>query len=371
MPTAPITIEALPAAYGDAVLVTCALKGKQWRLLVDTGTDECWPSLKQRLAQIPAERGKRHIDLAVITHIDHDHIGAAHALFDDRSLGLAFGDVWFNAPAQRVSRGVAEGHSLATLLGARHTDLPWNKAWSGQPAVTMAASPFIELPSAKGEPRITLLSPTPATLATLFKVWDKELQKLGQPEKPRSKPPGMRGAMMSLEDLAAQPTAVDRAPANGSSIAFLLEHQGVSVLLGADAYAPVLADALRALAKHRGLSLPWQVDAFKLSHHCSSANITVDLFGVVQAQHYIVSTNGAIFGHPDDEAIARVIVHGGAKRNIYFNYRNGHSTKWEAPALQARYGYSIRLPAAGQSGTTLQLANKQPPTSAAAQTKRR
>ena len=90
-----VTVEALPAGYGDSVLITCALGTGVWRLLVDTGPDECWPSLQQRLEQIPADlNGKRHIDLAVISHIDHDHIGAARALFDDRSLGLTFGDIW-------------------------------------------------------------------------------------------------------------------------------------------------------------------------------------------------------------------------------------------------------------------------------------
>lgn len=354
MPTSPMIIEALPAAYGDTVLVTCALETGVWRLLVDTGTDDCWPSLKKRLSEIPAVDGKRHIDLAVISHIDHDHIGAAHALFDDRSLGLSFGDIWFNAPPQRTSRGVAEGVSLATLLGAQRTELPWNNTWGGKPAVTTTETPFVELPSGKGEPRITLLSPNPKTLDALFKVWAAELQKLGMSEAPGPKRPRSRGAI-DLEKLAAQATPVDRAPANGSSIAFLLEHEGVSVLLGADAYAPVLVESLQALARQRGTALPWQLDAFKLSHHGSSGNITVDLFDAVQAQHYIVSTNGAMFDHPDDEAIARVIVNGGKQRKLYFNYRNEHSEKWAAAGLRDRYGYAVELPTAAPGGTRIEL----------------
>ena len=350
-----VTVEALPAGYGDSVLITCALGTGVWRLLVDTGPDECWPSLKRRLEQIPVDRnGKRHIDLAVISHIDHDHIGAARALFNDRSLGLTFGDIWFNAPPRPASRGVAEGQSLSSLLGAEHTDLPWNKVWGGQPAVTTATAPFVEVPCDKGKPQITLLSPTPATLATLFKVWDKELQRLGRSEEPEPKRPASRGAM-DLEALASKTTATDHAPANGSSIAFLLEHQGSSVLLGADAYAPVLVEALEALATHRAVSLPWQLDVFKLSHHGSRANITVDLFQAVQAKHYIVSTNGAIFGHPDEEAIARVVVNGGKQRSIWFNYRNEHTTKWGSAELRARYGYSVGLAEDGQGGATIAL----------------
>lgn len=77
---------------------------------MDTGPDETWPALKARLAALPTKRaGKRHIDLAIITHIDHDHSGAAQLLFSDQELNLSFGDVWFNARTHLGVRGVAEG----------------------------------------------------------------------------------------------------------------------------------------------------------------------------------------------------------------------------------------------------------------------
>ena len=115
-----VIVEDLPAAYGDSLLATCSLKHGHWRLLVDTGTDECWPSLKARLAQLPVVNGTRHIDLAVITHIDHDHIGAAGLMLSDTSLGLKFGDIWFNAPSYLEARGVKEGRTLASILGGTH-----------------------------------------------------------------------------------------------------------------------------------------------------------------------------------------------------------------------------------------------------------
>ena len=59
------------------------------RLLVDTGPDECLPTVVERLAAIPLNAaGKRRIDLAVISHLDHDHIGSAARLFADKSLKL-------------------------------------------------------------------------------------------------------------------------------------------------------------------------------------------------------------------------------------------------------------------------------------------
>ena len=139
-----VTVEALPAGYGDSLLLTCKLRSGVWRLLVDTGPDECWPKLKARLAQIPVDKaGKRHIDLAIISHIDHDHIGGASAMSSDRELCLTFGDIWFNAPVVPASCGVSEGRSLAKLLGAADTALPWNRARGGSHAVTTAEAPLV------------------------------------------------------------------------------------------------------------------------------------------------------------------------------------------------------------------------------------
>ena len=355
MPAAKVTLEVLPAGYGDCLLVTCPVGQRSWRMLVDTGPDECWPMLRERLAQVPVNaKGQRHLDLVVITHIDHDHIGGASALFGDNGLGLTFGDVWFNAPTMPAARGVAEGRSLATILGGSKAMLPWNKAWGGRHAVTPVESPFVELPSTQGQPRITVLSPTPEALVRMFNVWDKELLRLRQPpEQPPAHPVARDRGVMDLEALARKATAVDRAPANGSSITLLLEHKGVSILLGADAHAAVLVPALQALAAHRRQTLPLRVDAFKLSHHGSRANITTDLFRAVQAEHYIVSTNGAIFRHPDDEAVARVIVGSTGARTLWFNFENDRHDRWREPALLARYGYEVAFPTAGTAGLKL------------------
>ncbi len=328
-------------------------------MLVDTGPDECWPQLRERLSKItPDSQGGRHIDLMVISHIDHDHIGGAALLFNDKSIGLTFGDVWFNAPPRRQARGVAEGVSLAALLGASEADLPWNKAFGGRHVATSGDGAFVELPTSEGMPRITLLSPTPARLASLFKVWDRELERMRRKEAEKLQQPeaARRGAAaLDLEALAARATKVDAAPANGSSIAFLLEHQGASVLLAADAFPTVLSPALQALARQRKQPGGLSVDAIKLSHHGSKGNVTTELLRSVRADHYIVSTNGAIFKHPDDEAIARVVLNGGRRHSLWFNYRNDRSLRWADEERLAQHGCRVVLPAVGQEGFTLPL----------------
>ena len=162
MSSAAMTIEALPAGYGDFALVTCTVGSKAWRLPVESGPDERRPSLKSRLAQLLAtDSGRRYIDLEVISQIDHDHIGAARALFSGDSLGLSFGDMWFCAPLRSAGRSAAEGQSLATPLGATKSNLPWNAAWGGKAVLTTDEAHFIESSSKAGEPRLTPLSPTP------------------------------------------------------------------------------------------------------------------------------------------------------------------------------------------------------------------
>ncbi len=222
-----------------------------------------------------------------------------------------------------------------------------------------ADSLFVELPHDSAKPKITLLSPTPASLAAIFKVWDAELKRLKPREVPEPAAPVPRevGAM-DLDALAKKATPTDHAPANGSAIAFLLEHQGVSVLLGADAHPTVLAPALQALAAHRGAAMPLQLNVFKLSHHGSKANGTIDLLRAVQAQHYVVSTNGAIFSHPDDEAMARIIVDGGARRTIWFNYLTDRTAQWGAKQLQVQHGYKATFPTGGGRRVRIELAGR-------------
>lgn len=339
-----MTLEALPASYGDCLLVSCPVPGGTWRLLVDAGPDETWPLLARRLGDLPVSAGgRRHVDLAIVSHIDHDHIGAARMLFGDADLGLSFGDIWFNG-RHHLERGAAEGQALAELLGAAKRPLPWNRTFGGGPVVTPGDGGFVELPSAPGYPRITLLSPTPRRLAGLAAVWDKELEKLQQ-RVSNTEPELDRGdEFPDLEALAAHASSRDRSPANGSSIAILLEHNAASVLLAADAFGTVLGGALIKLARHRGVALPVQVDAFKLSHHGSRANLMVDLLEAVRADCYLVSTNNARFGHPNDETLARVVLRGGASPSLCFNYATDRNLRWRDEKLQRKYAYTTRFP---------------------------
>jgi beta-lactamase superfamily II metal-dependent hydrolase len=359
MTRAAITLEVLPAGFGDCLLVSCPVGRRSWRMLVDTGPDENYPALRRRLLAIPPDRtGARRIDLFVVTHIDHDHIGGAKLLLDDAALGLKFGDIWFNAPPRRRVRGVAEGQSLANILGATETKLPWNVAWQGDAVAAPAGSGGVTV-SGRGTPRLTVLSPPPERLLALFGVWARELERLRRKEHDELEPeavstrPVTRGAAVSLEALAAARTSEDRAVPNGSSIAILLEHKGASALLCGDAFPDVLVQALAALARQRGEAVP-AFDLVKLSHHGSRANVTQALMRAFSARHFVVSTDNRYFKHPNAEALARVIT--GAERPVlWFNYDTPQNRRWADRGLQERYGYEARFPTGPDDGVTVEL----------------
>lgn len=351
-------VEMLPAQHGDCLLVECGNDADVHRVLVDTGPPSTWKSLRARLDALP--RDQRHIDLLVITHIDADHIGSVVRLLDDDALGVTFGDIWFNGfrhlPAPPADRGVAQAEVLTDRLtaGRDGSALPWNKAFDGD-AVRLfddGSSPVVTLPFGL---TLTLLSPTRDRLAKLRPTWQREIARLeagassDQTEQRRRRDAPSRHW---VEDAAATKSVDDVAAPNGSSIAFLAEFGGAAGLFGADAHPDVLSTSLAALAAHRGVTR-LSVDAFKLPHHASQANVTTALLDTVTARDYLVSTNGAYFDHPDRAAIARVVLSGDAGKRLVFNYSSRYTDVWSDAATAERYGYTAVYPEEGDSGVAV------------------
>lgn len=380
MPIAPIVLEILPAQEGDALLLACRARDRVHHVLIDAGTPSTAPTVLKRLQAIPDGR----LDLLVVTHIDSDHIGGMARLLADPAFNLTIDDAWFNGyqhlPAASGDRGVADAERLTAVLSGRSAqprDIPWNLAFGGRAVMrpddladgsgVAGALPVIALPWGL---KLTILSPTPRALMALRRDWQKYLQALHRelPSPQTKQPASVAARSLLLEDMAARRTADDSAPPNGSSIAFLAEFGGKALLFGADAHPTVLLPALLTMARQRArlpaatpLSSvpPLKIDVFKLPHHGSSANTTVELMTLVKAHHYVVSTSGRRFGHPDEEAMARVITLGRRSRNarhtLWFNYATATTTPWLQPDLAERYGYRTAGAAAGAAGAKIEL----------------
>jgi hypothetical protein len=359
--TASMTIDVLPASRGDCLWIECRRPGRPWRLLVDGGMPAAWPSLRRRIEALPAK--DRVFDLAVVTHIDSDHIGGILPLLGDHQLGVRFGDVWFNGlpmlPGGGQTRSVAEGESLVHLLsGAGAAPAPpWNLAFGGS-AVMTGGDAEVRAVDRDGWPAITLLSPSPKRLGKLRNVWEAELARLrrGEPAEP-PRPLEAPAPLDDLEALAATRTSQDQSVPNGSSIAFLLEHEGASCLLTGDAFVSVLGAALTTLANDRG-GEPVAIDVFKLSHHGSKGNVIPSLLALAPARHYVVSTNGERFRHPDDVALARVVTTGPTGLTLWFNYPTDATLRWNDAQLKRRYGFHAAYSTA-DAGVRLELGGRE------------
>ena len=374
-----LELEVLAADEGDCLLLTCHTATGPRHVLIDGGTARTKPLLLERLQGLTNQR----LELLVVSHIDADHIAGVVRLLRDPAFTLDVDDAWFNGhhhlPGSSGLKGPADGERLSDLLtgtsGGR--SLPWNAAFSGAAVArddgdpdtgeTTAELPVVEWPWGL---RITVLSPTPRRLSALLPAWDRYLLQLRK-EQPseQTESPLHKAGPESLEMLAAEPTTNDTAAPNGSSIALLAEFAGRSLLLCADAFPTVLYPALLRLARSRA-GLPadaapgtvprLHVDVFKLPHHGSRANVALALFDIVCADHYVVSTSGNRFGHPDAEAMARVITRGRPSPErpltLWFNYASGTTQRWRDPDLARKYDYVVAgASAADDPGMVLRL----------------
>lgn len=336
-----IRIEALPARDGDCLWVEWQHEGRTRRMLVDGGRGA---AAAQRIDRLPD--GDRHVGLVVCSHIDADHIEGVLDLFSHVPKGFTAGDVWFNG--QRHLRGELtgplQGSRLERILG--RAGRPWNAAFHGGAVVVADDGPLpvVRLPGLT----ITLLAPGQADLARLDRAWPDVLAELDE------LPPLQRGpdpdAGVSLSELADRPYTADLSPANGSSIAFLAEHDaGGRVLFTADAPAEALLAGLRRLAPD---GKPVRVDLCKVPHHGSHHNVSLDLVAALDCRNWLLSTNGARHRHPDRRAIARIITRS-PEATLWFNYAGPTTEEFAQPASRAAYGYRSVHPSDGRAGIGL------------------
>jgi hypothetical protein len=359
-----LAIEMLPAGHGDALVVEYGTRAETHRLLIDAGTVHSWDGVRQRLLDMPDKR----YEAFVITHVDEDHIGGAVRLLGDRDLRHRINDVWFNGFIH-CKRG---GNVLGPVDGERLTrairdgDYRWNDPFPrrissavGGPVVvpSKGALPAFDLP---GGAVLHLLSPTGPKLKRMANVWETVVtdaglvagagaDRPGNPPKPYHKPTRALPASLSRQQLTslAAPTDADGSAANGSSIAFLLEFGGKRILLGADAHPKPLVEALRRFAATTGEARV-RIDLCKLPHHGSAANVTTELIEAIDTSDYLVSTNGDTFGHPNDEALARIICSSARPVTIHCNYSTERTIPWIERA--AAIGSTVNVPREGAVG---------------------
>lgn len=322
------TIQFLHASHGDCIFLRHEQEGKIFNLLIDGGPGETFGQLngyakplRLLLEQLKAKG--EVIDLAVITHVDDDHIGGVlAAMSHDDYLPSLVKEFWFNSYGLICSAieqaddnknevaGVAGTETKTSITqGVTLEEKLRNLNWFDQ-AIHNELAPITRLGL-----EFTILSPSMNSLRRLGKAWEHEY------------PPANKKTAKAESDhkfpfshfLTNDRFKSDRSIPNGSSIAFILKVGDLKLLLLADSYAGVVEKKLKSLGYSP--SNPLECSIVKISHHGSKGNTSQKLLSLIASKKYVISTDGSIFGHPDKRTIARII-NAHEDNHVYFNYKS-------------------------------------------------
>jgi beta-lactamase superfamily II metal-dependent hydrolase len=351
-------LHVLPAGIGDALVLDYGTADAVSRVVIDGGVGKTAGPLADFLGPKPK------IEMLMITHVDNDHIMGALKMLEQRLNEPTIEDLWFNGyrhlPKSALqSMGPVEGERLTTLIVDR--GLPWNAnpTFGGHAVMTNGdTSPRVS--TLPGGLACTVLSPGRQQLIEISKKWveavgEANLNPAAITPEELLRPPGRleRLGGVDVATLAAEKSPMDNKEANGSSIAVLAAWADRTALFTGDAHADVLIDTLnRWLGQEKTLD----VDVLKLPHHGSKGNVTNELMKRVKAKCYVFSSSGeGPSKHPNDQAVARVIVNSSGPRTLAFNYRNKRTEFWDATDLKSEHGYTTQYPNAEHGGLTIDL----------------
>lgn len=360
-------IEMLPARHGDALLVEYGNEGSTRRILIDGGPLGAYPEVEKRLRKF--QLGDQAVELLVVTHVDTDHVEGIIRLLamPEQDWPIYVREVWFNGwrhIEEARDLGGREGEFMSALIHYRLNDR-WNTKFDGK-AIRCGSLQGDEV-KLDGDMKLTMLSPDSEALAALLKDWEHSAMKWD------IDPGDLEGAWDQLvevtrfhpgaelilgpddltSDLRKLLKGTDPSKANGSSIAFLAELGEKSCMFLGDAHMKVICNSL----EHLGYSKekPVRVDAVKVSHHGSKNNITPKFLELVDAKHWLFSSNGDKHDHPDQEAVEAVIQGAIRKPTLWFNYRSPFTEIWETGARQPNARYRTKYPRKGKEGIVVKL----------------
>lgn len=322
------TIQILHASHGDCIFISHE-KGKQkFNLLIDGGPTGTFGQLSgyamplRLLLEELIER-KEVIDLAVITHVDDDHIGGIlEAISFKEYLPELVKEYWFNSYDRITSSDNDSADVNNSVSGVAGTEVNTSIAQGVSLEATLEnLNWFDEVihneidPLFRSGVKITVLSPTRRSLKRLAKDWKREYPDR-EKDTARKQTDHHYPFSAFVSDQSFQS---DRSVPNGSSIALLLEVDDTKILLLADSYAHTVEQKLRDMGFSE--DNPLVCDLVKISHHGSKGNTTKTLLSIIRSGKYVISTDGSVYGHPDKRTVARILnAHSG--NQVYFNYES-------------------------------------------------
>lgn len=301
-----MNISLLPASYGDCIFIS----KNGYNILIDGGIAQTYQdfhdrrnpdkSLKQLIEEL--QRNEQHIDLLIVTHVDEDHVGGIKEWFEcDYPDEVFVREIWMNDDVMlddvsKLQHSPAKAGYLLDMWRQKGR-VYCNNIIQG---IVCDRGPF----------HIKVLAPLPKYRNCIAKKISFSLQHTGTVKETDA---------MSIKELAEQKWDSNGITnENRASIALELSTEdGDKALLLGDAH---IEDIMMGLDHfYPNQSAPLRYDFIKLSHHGSKNNFNPTFLKLVEANEYLVSTNGDRFGHPDKEVIAQIIAKSNSR--IGFNYK--------------------------------------------------
>jgi beta-lactamase superfamily II metal-dependent hydrolase len=314
-----LMLHVVQAEFGDCLMLEYGILPNQKYILIDGGPAGTYEThLRARLEEIRQAGGR--LDLAILSHVDDDHIVGLLDLMAELRQQRANGvneiveidSLWHNAFSQTIDtdntietrlkalqanarsfasvmaltsaavEGIGEGSRLRSAALALH--IPIN---SDPISVDEAERP---IRSADGL-RLYIVGPTKKNLEELKKEWLAWLDK-------------HEASPLTTEEIAAM---ADRSVPNLSSIMVLAEDEatGKRLLLTGDGRGDHLIDGLGQANLLSGDGTV-HVDVLKVPHHGSARNVTKEFFKTVTADKYVISANGK-YGNPDLDTLVWIV----------------------------------------------------------------
>ena len=362
-------LHVVQAKYGDALIVTFGSPAKPRHILIDGGPSGNYAAdLRPALDDIVGKGGK--LELAVLSHVDNDHVVGLLDLFaaieedevSEREQRTRIGGLWHNSfertidPTGVVSQqmqavmmmagaakmtmpfttdtfyGIKEGNRLRLM--ARKLKIPVNKGFKDDRLLAAKAA-AVQL----GPLKLTVVGPTKQNLEALQAEWLRWLEETAQ-------------------KLASNPSTAamsDNSTPNLSSIVLLAECGGRRILLTGDARGDHILEGLQTagLARNGGL----HVDVLKVQHHGSSRNTTPAFFNAVTADTYVLSADGR-HGNPKFDTMKWIVEtarHRGRPVTLLATNKTDTITDLLKKLPPAEYGYRLSLLAEHQHSLELVL----------------
>lgn len=361
------SVEMLPVANGDSLVLEYGDASFTRRLLIDGGPIGTYEALAARIAALP--QGNRTFEVVMLSHVDTDHVDGLIRLFatPKTQWGFDVKDVWFNGwtHLEQGLLGGNQGEYFSALIVDRVGQRRWNKAFGGKAVVVPDQGPPPQVKLADGL-ILTILSPDRGKLDKMREAWRKDVTSFAPgdldaawqalaTQKKYLQNKTLLGSTPEWDAVLERQSRPDNSAANGSSIAVLAEYRGMSALLLADAHADMVAESIRRLLVQRQRAR-LQVDMVKVSHHGSEHNVSDQLLGLIESPKFLISTNGAIHQHPNEEAIMRIVAKSVIQPpQLVFNYRSDTTRRWEDQGLQTQLNFSASYPNRPDVGTVIRL----------------